>query len=256
MKSLASSLRGGSDSGTPLPDVIPQLAQLGAHIRLGELSLFASAPGVGKSILALHIAIRIGLPTLYISADTSEHTQVARAASMLTGDYQPFVLQMLKEEPSFYDKVLGEYAGHIQFEYGTSPDIRDIRDQVASFAVLNGDYPHLLVVDNLRNVYSEEADAQAHQHNCEDLKKIAAETGSAVLVLSHTIGSVENGHITPTQGDLENKIAKSPALIVSLSHGKMGDLRLAVLKNRYGPANAAGRLKCFVPVDLSRMKVN
>lgn len=254
VRSLTSALRGGGDAGQPLPTVIQQLAGLQADIRLGELTLFASAPGVGKSVIALHIAKEIRLPTLYISADTSAHTMGVRAASMLTGEMVPAVDKMMRVEPSFYDRVLQAGCGHIVFDFNTSPSVITIKEATESFAVMYGDYPHLIVVDNLRNVYSSEDDTAAQQHNTEDLKMLAAETGSAVLLLHHVTGAFEDGSITPGLGALENKCGKHPALVVTFSNGNT-DLRAAVVKNRYGPASPSGRLKVFIPMNTAQMKV-
>lgn len=217
--------------------------------------MFASAPGVGKSVVALWIARKLKLPTLYISADTSAHSMGVRLACMVTGETVAAVDRMMEVEPTFYEQRVHEDCPHILWDWNTSPDIKDIKCQIESFAALVGDYPHLMIVDNLRNIYSEEADTQAQQHACESLKTIAAETGSAVLLLHHTVGRCEDGTVTPTLADLEQKVGKMPALVVSLSYGKLGDLRLAVLKNRYGSANAAGRLTTFLPINTSIMRV-
>jgi hypothetical protein len=201
------------------------------------------------------IARHIKLPTLYMSADTSAHTMGVRMACNITGETVTAVDKMMAVEPTFYnDRILAE-TSHIVWDFNTSPDLKQIDDRIDSFAALYGDYPHLIVVDNIRNVYSDEDDTHAQQHVCEALKGFAAKTGSAVLALHHVIGRCEDGTVTPTLADLENKLGKYPALVVTLSYGKMGDLRAAVCKNRYGPANAAGRLKTFIPVNTATMSV-
>jgi predicted ATP-dependent serine protease len=178
-----------------------------------------------------------------------------RAVSMLTGEMVPAVDKMMRVEPTFYDRVLSAGVNHIVFDFNTSPSLKDIQEATESFAVMYGDFPHLLVVDNLRNVYSPEDDTAAQQHNTEDLKVLAAETGSAILLLHHVTGAFEDGSVIPTLAALENKIGKVPALVVTLSHGKLGDLRTSIVKNRYGPASPAGRLSTFVPWSTSNMRV-
>ncbi|MDE2470799.1 MAG: AAA family ATPase [Bradyrhizobium sp.] len=231
------------------------MGDLGAELRMGELHMFASGPGVGKSVLALWIAWKLKLPTLYISADTSAHTQGVRLACMLTGETVAAVDKMMQVEPTFYNERIQAEAGHIFWDWNTSPDINDIRAQIESFAAVIGDYPHLVIVDNLRNIYSEEADTQAMQHACESLKTIAAETGSAVLVMHHVVGQYEDG-VTPVPlSGLEQKVGKAPALVVTFSYGKLGDLRAAIVKSRYSAANAAGHLRTFIPFNTSIMRV-
>jgi predicted ATP-dependent serine protease len=174
---------------------------------------------------------------------------------MLTGETVAAVDKMMSVESTFYSERIQAATSHVFWEWNTSPDINDIRKQMDSFAALVGDYPHLLVVDNLRNLYSEEADTQAQQHACESLKSIAAETGSAVLVMHHVVGQYEDGNIAVPLSGLENKVGKAPALVVTFSYGKLGDLRAAVVKNRYGQANAAGLYRAFIPINTGIMKV-
>lgn len=255
MRALTSALREAGAAGEPLPSVFVGLTQHQADIRLGELTMIASAPGVGKSVFAIILALKTKLPTYVFSADTSAHTTAVRCAAHLTGRTVLEVDGVLKGDRHYYDELLSEHAGHIQWDFSPMPSVQDITEEIESFAVAHGDFPHLIIVDNLRNIYAEEEDYAAFRHNAEALRTLAAETGSAVVVLHHLTGEYESGDIVPPQGALEGKVAKFPALILTLSNGKSGDLRVSIVKNRYGPASPAGRLNFFLRMDLQRMRI-
>lgn len=255
MRALTSALREAGAAGEPLPEVFPQLRQMQADIRLGELTMIASAPGVGKSVLASILAIGIKKPSMVFSADTSAHTTAVRCAAHLTGRPVSEVDGIMSTDRTYYDRVLREGAGHVQWDFSPMPSIKDLFAEVESFAVAYGDYPHLIVVDNLRNIYSEEEDYAALRHSAEALRTLAVETGSAVVVLHHLTGEYESGDNPPSLAALEGKVGKFPALVLTLSNGKSGDMRVSVVKNRYGPASPAGRLCFFLPVDMQRMRI-
>jgi hypothetical protein len=68
--------------------------------------MFAGAPGAGKSTLALALALKTNVPTLYISADTNAHTMAMRLASMISGKSQSDVEQKLNTDVGWTKAVL------------------------------------------------------------------------------------------------------------------------------------------------------
>src|SRR5690606_18629862 len=79
--------------GEPLP-ALPVLADLHGPAweyrpRGGHVAMVGGQPGSQKSGFALHLAGeygKLGVPTLYFSADMDQHTAVTRLAASLTGD--------------------------------------------------------------------------------------------------------------------------------------------------------------------------
>ena len=98
MRTLARAVGSKDIGGEPLPTVFRTFETNKVVIRRAEVSMIAGTPGVGKSTLALAIALRSKVPTLYVSADTNAHTMAMRLLSMITGRNQTEAEQMLIED--------------------------------------------------------------------------------------------------------------------------------------------------------------
>jgi ABC-type cobalamin/Fe3+-siderophores transport system ATPase subunit len=85
MRTLARIASQGAQAGRPLPRTLAALDRLDVRFYESEVSVIAGQPGTGKSALALTLARLMDVPTLYISADSSDGTQMHRALSMATG---------------------------------------------------------------------------------------------------------------------------------------------------------------------------
>ena len=252
MRRITSALRDAGHAGESLPPVFEAFENHGVHFKLGELHLVASAPGVGKSLLARTIAVRSGVPTLYVSADTSPHVTSVSLAAMLSGHPQAYVEQHLKS--GRYDEILAGL-DHIRWSFQACPSIDDIVADMQSFAVLYGDFPHHLIIDNLSNCFSEDEEYAGYRRNMEAFQTMASETGSAVTVLHHLVGRCEDGTTRPSLADIEGKVGKRPGLVLTLFNGKSGDLGFCVVKNRGGAAAPNGGLYGFLKTDKERARL-
>ena len=253
MRSLVSSLIDDDGAGIPIPTVFAGLSELGVEFRRGMLCLIAAAPGVGKSLLGVTLAVRAGVPTLYHSADTDAYTTSTRIGALLTGHTIGEIEAMIKDQ-SLRDKL--STLEQIRWSFNASMDISEIVENVKAFDVQFGAPPELIVIDNLSNMFSEEANPYlAHRHNMEALNILARETGACVLVLHHLVGEYESGDVPPPQSSIEGKVAKLPGLVLTLFRGKYGDMGVCVVKNRFGPADPGGRMRCYLPSDFQRVKI-
>ena len=81
MRTLVRSVGRASLGGEPLPSPFKAFENNQIIIRRAEVSMFAGAPGAGKSTLALALALKMKVPTLYISADTNAHTMAMSLVS-------------------------------------------------------------------------------------------------------------------------------------------------------------------------------
>jgi len=85
MRTLVRSVGRADIGGEPLPSVFRAFESNKIVFRRAEVSMLAGTPGVGKSTLALALALNMKVPSLYISADTNAHTMAMRLASMISG---------------------------------------------------------------------------------------------------------------------------------------------------------------------------
>lgn len=238
MRTLSRTVGRESIGGEPLPSCFKTFEQMKIIVRRSELTMFAGVPGVGKSMLSLALALKTGVPTLYFSADTNAHTMAVRLASMISGKDQTETEHLLETDPG-WTRITLERGKHIQWCFDSSPSLAEVADEVKAFTELWGCPPSMIVVDNLMDVATEGGEEYATMKAItKELKILARDTNSAVIVLHHTSESIPGSPCQPRSA-LLGKISQIPALVLTL--GVNGDrMAGAVVKNRYGKADAMG----------------
>ena len=203
--------------------------------------MVAGPPGAGKSTVALAIALKSRVPTLYASMDSHESTMAIRALSMATGISQSEVENRMVSDPEWASVLLKEHVGHIKWMFDASPTLKDLEDQINVYRELQGDNPALIVVDNAVDVTHDSGDEFSSLRSLmREVKWWSRDTGAAFLILHHTSEGYE-GYPCPPRAALHGKIAQVPSLIVTLSSSQPGLMAAAAVKNRYGPADATGK---------------
>ena len=251
MRTISRTVGKNESGGEPLPPVFRAFDYMKILLRRSEVSMFAGAPGVGKSTLALAVALRTKVPTLYICADTGAHTMSMRLYSMITGVSQIDAERILASDESKAIEELNK-AGHIKWSFDSAPTLSDIDEEVLAFEEVHGENPHLIVVDNLSDVTEGGAEEwSAIRATMKELKYLARDTNAAILLLHHTSESW-----IPPQGDIQpicpprytiqGKVSQLPAMICTLGMTPSGDLAVAPVKNRYGKAVPSGTEAVFL----------
>lgn len=228
---------------TPLPDVWSALANKQIKFRRGQVCMVAAAPNVGKSMFALIYAVKARVPTLFFSADTDTTTVMMRAVSHLSGHSQVSVEQSLATNIHYYDKYF-EKLKHIKWVFDSSPSLDDLELEVKAYVELYGISPELIVIDNLMNVVAETDNEWAGLRAIMmEFHDMARKTEACVLVLHHVSEQSEYGSPTepPARRAIHGKVSQLPALILTLGYNPdMGTLKVAPVKNRFGPHAANG----------------
>lgn len=216
--------------------------------RRGQVTLIAAAPGGGKSALATTLALYARVPTLYFSADSDKMTFGARAMAatlqMTLNEAEEFLLE--RDEDTFIK--LDELTQHMWVNFDPAPTPKDIDEEIDCFAHIYGDYPHLVVVDNLMDVNLYGTDERSgHDAVVDFCRQLARRTGSAVLILCHVTGAYTDGSEVIPRSGLMNKIDKRPRLILTLHHYDTNGMGVSVVKNSNGPAESDGSLMTVLP---------
>ncbi len=266
MQTIGLALRGSESVGLSLPPVFPTLDKLGAKLRRGQLSMWAGGPGTGKSAIATFIAINsgygeyneIGIPSLYFSADTDKRTlgnRVTASVTHLTVDESE---ELLLKKHYGTMKMLDDATSHIWFNWNNGPNVDDIGNEVEAFAHVYGEYPHLIVIDNLKNIWVEST-GEGGEHIRYDrvldyLHELAGQTNAHIMVLHHVSGFYENGDEPIPLSGILGKVTKPFRLIVTLYRPNEKQIGLSIVKNTTGRMSQKGDLVCYLDVDLERQQ--
>ncbi len=236
MQTLNLILRSRMDEGEPLPPVFKRLDQLGAKFRRGQLSMIAAAPGGGKSSFALQYAIKGKVPTLYFSADCDRMTVSKSALAGLSGEtLEKAEWGLVKEHPGAL-KLLADGTSHVWFDFEPSPGLSDIYEEVSAYGHVHGEYPHLIVVDNLMDVSAGGPEYEKFGDVVVALNDLARKTGAHVMVLCHVTGFYTDGGMPIPRSAIIQKVDKKPRLILTLHKVQDGIMGVRIVKNTAGYA--------------------
>lgn len=240
MQRLDRTIRKEGVQAPSLPNIYAALAERHIAFRRGEVAVIAAAPGVGKSTLALSLAVRAKVPTLYFSADTHARTMSLRLIAMLTDTDQSVVEPLLVNDPAWAASVLKQ-AGHIRWSFDSAPSVQVIEQHLLAHIELMGVPPECVVIDNLTDCIPADGESewQGLRAMLRDFKWLAREYDIAWLALHHTSEGVQ-GNPAPPRFALQGKVAATPALVLTLCQDPSGFIGVAAVKNRYGPAKPDG----------------
>ena len=243
MLDLSRAWNGVLTKATPLPDVWDALAAKQIKFRRGQVCMVAAAPNAGKSMFALVYATKASVPTLFFSADTDTTTVMMRAAAHMSGHSQVSVEANLSNDKNYYNKYF-ERLKHIKWVFDSSPSLDDIELEIKAYVELYGESPELIVIDNLMNVAAETDNEWAGLRAIMmELHDMARKTEACVLILHHVSEQSEYGNPKnpPARRAIHGKVSQLPALILTLGYDPLtAELKLAAVKNRFGPHAADG----------------
>lgn len=235
MRSLANAARRKQDTGNFLPPVFTPLENAGIKLREGTVTIVAGVPGAMKTGLTLYWVGRLNLPTLYFSCDSEPFEMVERAAAMMTGD----TMQQVRANPEKYAPLLENL--NIRLNYEDAPTYDDLVLEVAAYAETFGEFPKVIVIDNLMNLTGDnENEWGAHRDHAKVIHKLTRITKAKVFVLAHMGEDKVDPSANPQpRTKLQGKVSQLPKVILSLAFD--GErLKIAAVKNRFGPADASG----------------
>jgi predicted ATP-dependent serine protease len=256
MITLAQAANRTKNGAQLLPDLFNALASDGIRFRRGQVTMIAGQPNSGKSMLALYYSVKANVPTLYISADTDAYTTAIRAAAVITGNQVNSVEESFNSGSGyeFYQDELSSLK-HLQFSFDPSPTLDDISLAIEAYGEAFGEYPHLIIIDNLMNV------AALHDNEWTGMRDIAKamhhvarQTDAAVFLLHHTSEGEGRPEMPPSRKSIQGKISQLPEMIltVAMDHDT-SEYRIACVKNRFAKNSASGTNFTVLYADASRM---
>jgi hypothetical protein len=232
------------ETGGFLPPVFLPLENAGIRLREGTASYIAGVPGAMKTGLTLYWVGRLGMPALYFSADSEPFEMVERAAAMVSGDS----MQAVRHNPGAYTEQLNSLP--IRWVFEDSPTYKDLELEVAAYAEVYGEFPKIIVIDNMLNLVGEnENEWGAHRDHARVIHRLTRITKAAVLVLAHMgEDKVDPSRSPQPRTKLQGKVSHLPKVILSLAFDGQ-QLKVAPVKNRFGPGDGSGHTYVTLWVD-------
>lgn len=137
----------------------------------------------------------------------------------------------------------------IRFNFRASPTLDDLELSVKAYAEVYGEYPELVIVDNITNLRTEfDSDpmgAAALEGMLDYLHSLSRETRSCVIGLHHVTGTYNDGNVPIPLSGLRGQVGRVPEVVLTL-HRIVGDLWtpdamcVSTVKNRNGRSDPSG----------------
>jgi hypothetical protein len=204
--------------------------------------MIAGPPGSMKTILTLNMVEKIACPTLYFSSDSDDFTMASRVLAMKTGETTEQTEEWTRTNVIHAQKILRSF-DFVRWSFHSAPTLDHMELEADAYAEVNGEYPHLVVIDIMMDVDFEGAGEQNYWALMAELKVLARKWMSAVLIVHHTSEAVK-GEPCPPRSAIMGKANQLPALILTLNGNSIAVdsyLEVAVVKNRFGPQDPTGR---------------
>lgn len=226
------------------------------EFRRGELTFIGGPPGSGKSSLALALAVKSGVPTLYLTADTTRTTVNIRLIAMLADIDQHQAEQLMFDDPQWASQVLAQ-ARHITFDDDSAPTIDKIDLTFEAYAELWGQYPELCVLDNAGDVVGEGADEFGWLRALPRIARTWAQRHQLSMVVLHHTREERHPEICPPLSALQGRIGAAPSLVLTLNATDTpGLLAVAPVKHRHGEPSNNGANPIWLRYDAARMQLD
>jgi KaiC/GvpD/RAD55 family RecA-like ATPase len=242
------------DTGIPLPSLYSSWEKNQVTFRRGSTSMIAGTPGTYKSILALNMAAQWALKghsILYFSADSDESVVARRMAGILTGDKATDIECRIQENPGYYEGALSKL-GDLRFAYDSRLTVTGVRDYLAAWETVYGEYPEIIVIDNLINFAEYPDDWAAMLVVIRDMDDIARETGAHACILHHA--KIRSGKKEQDEGwppadwEISGKVTQLSRLVLTLA-AEDQSLYWSVVKNTTGKQDRQARMRHGMDVE-------
>lgn len=229
-------------------------AGLRQHIapRPGNLIIALAAPGVGKSTLGLEWTLRLvqsGEPSLYMSLDTPLQDQAARLVARIN----QIPVSSIYDDKDRWAEWLTTWNPPLRFS-DLPTNVEGVRRLVEAERLWFGEYPRLIVVDNVLDLIEGEETVGEFRRVFAALHSIARETDAVVLALHHLRrggSDLTSGRVAPSIGDGLYSGEQTTPIMLGLWRPDDPILNVSILKNRMGPADPSGGFFVSLGCDMS-----
>ena len=251
-RSLTKHVKGNSELPR-VPELEP-LYKFGAVPRHGEVIMIVGRSGSQKSGFALFWTAKMGLPTLYCSADMSGFTASSRLASIQTGHTTEQIEQGMSDKR--WRKYYLDSIAPMNFQLSFDRPItwRGLEQELDAYVELWDSYPAVIVIDNLMDIEGCESDYSAQMAAMQDVTELARTTGATVMLLHHATDkgweAKSSPWSPPSRDQVKGGLSEKPELTLSVAlDPHTYAFNVAVIKQRMGRSDPSAQtfqtLRCY-----------
>ncbi len=253
MRTISRSLAADSVVGDAITLPWPILDQdLNLHTR--ELALVAGAPGAGKSVVALNLAVAQSTPVLYFAMDKATSVY-ARTAALALGVEIGWVYDQLRDPDSKAEIINSlDDAYPDLFISAGALTVEGISTRLEALKEVLGQAPPLVIIDNLIDMIVpgyNHTDMGFYSSSLNALKQISLDHNVCVLALHHVTrrgGEYSNPHGLGTRAlrmtDLLYSGEREAEHVLGVYHTLgMDKIMVQILKQSDGVASPEGELE-------------
>lgn len=220
--------------------------------------MVVAGPGTGKSALVLTYVIKSGVPALYFSPDSNSFTQVQRAYSVATGEDMSEAELFARGKMDNNLDLLSKLP--IRFNFSAAPTLDEIERSVAAFEEVYGEFPAIVVVDNITNVRSGIQDNDQDPFSgleglLEYLNTLARDTNACVIGLHHANGPYNDADRPIPLSGVKGQVGRVPSMILTMFRAGPGMLGVSPVKNRGSEADPSGERYAELVFDGDTMTI-
>lgn len=257
-----------SQVGAALPqvDALRHLHSYGVRFRRGQLVMVAGQSGGGKSTFALWLALTMGVRTLYISADMSQHTALTRTAACVTGESVTSIAAAVDpESPAYKPEAVDYYCDSVAdvpvtWAFDPGPSLKSINAEIDAYVEVWNAFPDLIVIDNLMDVDVGDETLGGQQYIMRELHVLSRVTSAMVLVLHHCRENPAgdkryDSSNPPAKWEIKNKLSEKPEIILTVAIDQSTQTyKVAPVKVRDGKCDDSGTTFFRLRADLERAR--
>lgn len=247
MRSLSLAVKDKDAIGTRL--LLPW-RNLNRVIRLHtkELVVLAGAPGGGKSMLAVNIAMHSEYPAIYFAQDSPASILVRMASIALNVSHND-AHRMISTDREGLARAMEDVRPTLLFERG-AVTIERVQNSVQALTEWLGEAPPLVFIDNLIDMMVEgyrASETGFYATVLPQLKQMANELNTSVIVLHHVIRSGESraegrGRSGIKMSDLLFAGEREARHVWGVYNDGKDRMTVQVLKQQDGPADPDGKM--------------
>lgn len=206
-------------------------------------------------MFSLSWAYRLGRPATLVSLDTDPLTQAARLVALASGNR--IRTSEVLEDPQAWSEWLEEHPlPLLAIDRPVAPT--DLGEILEAHAMYWGEVPPMVVIDDIASLAMSSRDYEGFDSTLLELRRVARKYQTCVLALHHVHrgDSAQRTHrIKMADGKYTGEYVAETILGLWRPNPQLPELRVSILKNRFGEDDPTGNLYVRLFADPSKCEI-